>query len=703
MINAEYQLGSITAIYYTKDEVLSLLLIPSDRRGEVKDSIFEWPDSLIQIHITGDAIVYPYAQGISMRNTQTTLALRLKEQHCEKEKYSTRITTVMTGDHGEECIHELVWNFKNYLSSRVTVKNTSMEEFTIQNLSSFSINGITPFIDGPANNSLRLHRFTSYWSGEGRHESRKFEDINMEPSWSKWATKSEMIKQIGTLPVRKYFPFYGIEDYQTGITWGAALEWAGSWQMEIYRRGDNVALSGGLADYEEGHWEKVLKPSECIQSPTAYLSCVNGSIDELCDALLEAQETNLVEAGEGEEELCCLYNEYCDTWGNPSYEKIKEQLEGIRDLGLRYFVIDAGWYYKGEWQRYVGDWEVNDELFPEGMKAVCDLIRSYGMIPGIWFEFEVAGDLSKNYLENKSRFVHRNGKMVCASNRVFLNMSDETVLDFLREKVIRFLKQNGFGYIKVDYNDTYGYGFDGFESYGEGLRKATEGVYQFFDEMRVEIPELIIENCSSGGHRLEPGMMRRSSMASFSDAHECKEIPLIAADLQKLILPRQSQIWSVIKETDDERRIAYSIINTLLGRMCISGPVHQLTHKQKTLIRKGVEFYGNVSEIIKNGKSRCIRSGVKAYGEPTGWQTVLRMSDDQNSALIVMNVFEIQENTRIMVDLPQLSEMKITDVYSEEGCTAAIDNNVLEIIVRGSFSGIGIKFEKIPSKQETKA
>ena len=74
-----------------------------------------------------------------------------------------------------------------------------------------------------------------------------------------------------------------------------------------------------------------------------------------------------------------------------------------------------------------------------------------------------------------------------------------------------------------------------------------------------------LENCASGGHRLEPEMMPLMSMASFSDAHECEEIPIIAANLHRVIQPTQSQIWAVIRQDDSLKRIAYSVANTFQG------------------------------------------------------------------------------------------------------------------------------------------
>ena len=121
--------------------------------------------------------------------------------------------------------------------------------------------------------------------------------------------------------------------------------------------------------------------------------------------------------------------------------------------------------------------------------------------------------------------------------------------------------------MKIDYNETIGAGCDGAESLGEGLRRNMAASKAFIEKVKREVPGIVLENCASGGHRLEPGLMSQMSMASFSDAHECEEIPVIAANLHWVIHPAQSQIWAVIREKDSLQRIAYSVANTFLGRI----------------------------------------------------------------------------------------------------------------------------------------
>ena len=236
-------------------------------------------------------------------------------------------------------------------------------------------------------------------------------------------------------------------------------------------------------------------------------------------------------------------------------------------------------------------------------------------------------------------------------------MRDPWVKEYLAEKVIGFLKKYQFEYLKMDYNDTIGLGCDGAESIGEGLRRNMEESFAFVEKIKQEVPGIILENCASGGHRLEPSMMRICSMASFSDAHECPEIPLIAANLHRVILPGQSQIWAVIRKEDSSKRIAYSVAATFLGRMCLSGDVTELSASKWNLIENGISFYKKISPIIKDGYTNWFGTTGKSYRHLQGWQGILRTGRD-GKAYVVYHVFDGA--------LPQECEVKLDDSYNYE-------------------------------------
>jgi alpha-galactosidase len=187
----------------------------------------------------------------------------------------------------------------------------------------------------------------------------------------------------------------------------------------------------------------------------------------------------------------------------------------------------------------------------------------------------------------------RDGYSVTAGGRRFLDMRKEEVWNYLDKKVLNLLRDSGFGYIKIDYNETIGAGVDGADSLGEGLRQSVEGTHKYFSHLADEMPDLVIENCSSGGHRLEPSFMELASMASFSDAHECNCIPLIAANLHRLIKPQQSQIWAVIRANADVHRINFLLTASYLGRLCLSGEIFDLSDEQWAVVQGGIDFTAN--------------------------------------------------------------------------------------------------------------
>jgi alpha-galactosidase len=242
----------------------------------------------------------------------------------------------------------------------------------------------------------------------------------------------------------------------------------------------------------------------------------------------------------------------------------------------------------------------------------------------------------------------RDGRPITVRERRFWDLNDPAAIDFLTTKVIDLLESAGFGYLKVDYNETAGLGCDDPDSQGEGLRKQVLGTYRFFERIRERLPDLVIENCSSGGHRLEPSMIGLTAMSSFSDAHELVEIPIIAANLHRLLLPRQSQIWAVLHRSDSDRRLIYSLAATFLGRMCISGEITGLGDAQWELVLKMKKLYGKAAPIIRVGKSRRFGERGESWRRPTGWQAVMR-AGEAGGLLAVIHIFADPPAT---IDIP---------------------------------------------------
>ena len=579
-----------------------------------------------EVKFLGDDYPGCYANGLSMISSQSAGRF-VEKKECETAQVQR------TEDGITLTIEHRPGKHENVQVITTSIFNGSSKAVTMEMLTSFMLAEIK---------ADKMHRMLSFWSEEGRHKVDDLVDLNLEVSWAKHGMRVHKFGNIGSMPVRGYFPFVALEDSASGHFVAVSLYSPSSWQVEVIcHRSDSFTLAGGIADRDYGQWMKTLSPGEKFTAPKAVVAEGN-SLLQVCDLLVKEQTPDCSRL---DEEMGITFNEYCTTWGDPSIENLKKIADKIAGKKIQYLVMDSGWYLeKGQyWWDYIGKWEVNRERFPNGLKELSDYIRSKGMIPGIWFEPESLARGCDLY-EDKDYILTRDGYPLTVGGKRFLDMESERVRAFLREKVIGLLKENDFGYIKVDYNDTIGMGCDGVGSQGENLRRKVLASQDFFREMKREIPELVIENCSSGGHRLEPSMMELCSMASFSDAHETTSIPLIAANLQLMVAPKQNQIWAVMRKEDSDARIYYSMAATFLGRMGLSGYIYDLSDHQWKLGEEGIDFFHAASDIIKNGTTTLLETDVHSWNEPKGSQVVVR--EYNGKGLVVLHRFgEKKENS----------------------------------------------------------
>lgn len=656
-------------------------VIPADMDGEDNKQKFYRINSMVQMKLVGDMYPNCYGHGSSMRNSESANRLDYKSQVVEETEEKTVVRTFLEDARGYKVIHVVTYyEGDESFEMKNIIENVSGEDITLEMISSFEIGNISPFLEGDGPDSMLVHRLRSKWSHEGRLCTETVEDLQLEPSWSTWSVSTERFGQTGSMPVKKFFPFVAIEDKINQVLWGVQLAHEASWQMEVYRQDDALHISGGLADREFGHWTKILKNGETFETPTAIVSvCQGGGIDHICQRLTQAGQKYLNQVPESEQHLPIIFNEYCTTWGCPSHENITGIVNAIRDKGFEYFVIDCGWFKEDgvPWDISMGDYNISPTLFPEGLEKTVDMIKEAGMKPGIWFEIDNIGSAAKAYHMTEHQ-LKRDGYPISTYSRRFWDMNDAWVQDYLSDKVIGTLQKYGFEYMKMDYNDTIGIGCDGCESLGEKLRQNMEASVDFVRKVTKEVPGIILENCASGGHKLEPLMMSLCSMASFSDSHECEEIPVVAANLHRAILPRQSQIWAVIRKTDSVKRIAYSVANTFLGRMCLSGDVTELDAAQWKAIDDGIAFYRQIAPIIKDGYTYFVSPKVTSERHLKGWQGIVRVGKN-NEAYVLIHTFHGGYPDTIEIELPKKCPVQIVAQYSDEPAEVLVEDGILRL------------------------
>ena len=715
---SKFESGEITAHFFAKDKQMLLSIYPSSMQEKIvphqedinheigllgcvrtKNLHFDPRtfENMIQIHIQGDAHSNFYLAGDSMVNNETARTLEFVSQI----KEGNTIKTVMKTPNREVYATQILTFYpdKPYISINTEVENRGSESVVLDQLASFVLGMISPFAADDGNDRYYLHRRLAFWSAEGKLKSDAVEDLGLERSWQTSIGRVERFGQRSTMSVKKYFPFAVVEDREAGVFWGVQLCSVGPWQMELMRRGDFLNLVGGVTDKEFANFERVLEPNEKIRGIEAIVSVAQNSIEEVLNNLNSYSADRNVGYSPNEDDFPVIYNDWCSNWGIHTEEKLIKIADKLQNCGVKYFVVDAGWFaaednteLNPQWAYSKGDWCVNKLRFPNGMRSFCDKLREKGFIPGCWFEMEqVNVAFARVIKEHPEYFVQCYGVPYTTDHfNWVLDLRKKEVREFLHSKVTDFLIANNIRYMKTDYNYTLAGADSAKGSTQYGLFEWCEGVKTFFKEIKARIPDLTLEICASGGHRLTAEWMSLGDMASVTDAHECVSIPLICSETLMQIPMRSNQVWAVMRNWDDEKRFRYLLSGGFLGRLCLSGHILELSDEQFGYVQEGIDFYKGLKNLIANGRSHVEKHlSNKSWNTPEGYQIVIR--ENVNELLAIIHTFG-KSPKEIEFDLSK--QVKVKRIFkNSEVAVAVSDNGKLTLKNLEDFSGTAILFK----------
>lgn len=678
-----YNLGDIAVCFITVDGVTETVFVPADMTDRLNDeklagiSPLGWmisPETQVHIALSGDGISNDFSPGNTLRNSDTAFSLKFKGAKYEEQSGKQILIAAFENDKGLVARQVYSCTGAGYLETYTELENRG-DNVIVEALPSFNMARISPFerFDDP--NDIVIHRLLSNWSGEGKLYSVSAADIAFEASWSGLDVRTMRISQTGTMPARGYLPFISVEDKKNGVCWAAETEAPASWTIEAVFRNNAISVGGGRGDFLSAHWRKTLKTGETEKTNKAYLTVTKGSLENAA-ARLARHFDDTDEIKDVERDLPVLYNEYCYTWGKPEAKTLEKMLPEIAALGCKYFVIDDGWFYNvyNDKRYVIGDWNVNKEYYPEGLKAFADKVRSYGMIPGVWYEFEGVSEHSDVYRDHPDWLLTRDGKIINNGGRAFLDFRKEEVLNYLREKVIKNLVNCGIGYMKVDYNSNAGFGADGAESYGEAIRQHIDAVLAFFEKIKRSVPSLVLEICSSGGMRHEPRFLSLGDMCSFSDAHENAGGVPVAMNLHRFIPPRKLQIWATIRDDYNADDVKFTVAKAMLGRICFSGNLDNKPQEIIDILKESVSFYEKLKPTIANGDTITIENGgISTYLFTKGSPYLVRRSADGKKKIVYAFAID-SENHDFSIDCGDYS---VLDTFNAPENTHITDGKLL--------------------------
>ena len=272
---SEYRFGDMTVTWWLDEQNhMGMTLVPAGMKDQVREHQYAL-ENLVQIHARGDQLPNGYGNGHTMATTTATDRMRFVNQ----VKEGNTVVTELADENGRTVFHTLKWE-EGLEALRVSVRfeNRTGKPVTLDLLSSLNFGGITPFADGDAHGTLLLHRAGSAWSAEGRLITDTIEEAMLERSWTGHALRVVKFGQVGSMPVRGWFPFAAVEDTANDVTWAMQIACPSSWQMEIRRKDDRLNMMASLPDDDFGQWAKTVAPGESFETPEAYVTVGRGGI-----------------------------------------------------------------------------------------------------------------------------------------------------------------------------------------------------------------------------------------------------------------------------------------------------------------------------------------------------------------------------------------------------------------------------------------
>ena len=373
-----------------------------------------------------------------------------------------------------------------------------------------------------------------------------------------------------------------------------------SWSWEISDLGNHLylRLSGPSESYSG--WWKNLKPGQSFESAMAAISY--GKDFDSALAEMTAYRRLIAHRVESDRNHPVIFNDYMQCLkADPTTEKLLPQIDAAAEAGCEIFVIDAGWYAdESGWWGTIGAYEESTERFPGGFKKVFDYIREKGMRPGLWVEPEDIGIGSPKVKDfDDDAYFTRHGVRVTERGRHQFDMRNEKVRAHLTAIIDRLVADYGIEYFKFDYNIDAGIGTEcNSDSFGDGLYESGLATVAWIDEIQAKHPNLIIENCSSGGMRADYMQLQHYSVQSLTDVWENRFMVQLAAAAPTGVLPEQGCVWCLPRTEFTQAQIASTLVNAMFRRIHLSGKTAFLNDEQKTILYEGIKVYKETRHLV---------------------------------------------------------------------------------------------------------
>ena len=318
-----------------------------------------------------------------------------------------------------------------------------------------------------------------------------------------------------------------------GDVLGVHVGWSGNSVLRVERNAATGATIGGGELLQPG--EVVLAEGESYTTPWVYVAAATDGLDGLAASWHTWQRSLPAHPG--------LQPVVLNVWEAVYFDHDLSRLRGIADraarVGVERFVLDDGWFrHRRDDTAGLGDWWVDESVWPEGLDPLVEHVRGLGMEFGLWFEPEMVNPDSDLFRAHPDWVLSAGTRQpLLERHQLVLDLTRSEVRDYLFERVSTVLAQHPIDFVKWDHNRDLLEAGTGQRDGAPAVHEQTHAFYDLLDALREAHPRVAWESCASGGGRIDFGVLEKVQRFWGSDMTDALSRQQIQRWTTQLIAP----------------------------------------------------------------------------------------------------------------------------------------------------------------------
>ncbi|HKD58916.1 MAG TPA: alpha-galactosidase [Terracidiphilus sp.] len=451
-------------------------------------------------------------------------------------------------------------------------------------------------------------------------------------------------------------PWFAIQagdhpDEDAGEVWFGALAWSGSWRITVEQdQLDAIRVTGGFNPFDFGY---ALHPGESLESPVFYGGYSAHGLGGASRLLHHFEIAHVLphRVGEGDsvapKPRPVIYNSWEATEMNVNEAGQIALAEKAAALGVDRFVMDDGWFGQRKTDHSgLGDWYVNPQKFPHGLKPLIDKVHSLGMDFGLWVEPEMVNPDSDLYRQHPDWVLNFPGRPRSEQrNQLVLNLARSDVHDYVLGFLDKLLSENDIAFLKWDYNRNWSE--PGWDQLPPNEQKKVyvafvQNVYGILAELKRRHPKVEIESCSGGGGRVDLGILKYADEVWPSDNTDPFDRLTQQDGFTYAYTPQVMMAWVTDSPHWLNKRstsLTYRMLSSMQGSLGIGANITKWNDEEFTTARRLIAAYHQVQPTIVQGDLYRLIS-PRNGSEFSATQTVNR---DRSQSVVFAFIHSTQE------------------------------------------------------------